>query len=185
MDKLYIPVILGTAREGRQSEKVARFVLGEAKQYGFKTELVDVKNFLFGHTGRMKYLAPAEQEKIKPWRDIVERADGFIVVSPEYNHGYPGELKMLLDSLYQEYKRKPVALCGVSGGPFGGARMVEGLKLVFNELQMPVMRNAGYFGTVQNLFNDDGTIKDEAYKVRLKDVFDELLWYAKTLKANR
>lgn len=58
------------------------------------------------------------------------RADGLVIVSPEYNHGYPGEMKLMLDQLYKEYNRKPVGICGVSSGALGGARMVEQLRLI-------------------------------------------------------
>jgi len=180
MKDLFIPIILGTAREGRQTEHAARYVLEQAGAYGwFQTELLDVRDFVaVGHT-----LAMGE-DKAKKWSDIMTRSDGLIIVAPEYNHGYPGELKMMLDQLYKEYNRKPVAVCGTGGG-LGGGRMVEMLRISLIELQMVPIRNAVYFSNVMNLFDESGAIKDPAYQDRLKTLFDELVWYAGALKSAR
>lgn len=180
MKNLFIPILLGTAREGRRTEHAARFVFEEAKQYSqFETEFIDPRDFL---------TAPAtegmSEENSKRWSEIMTRADGLIIVSPEYNHGYPGELKMMLDQLYKEYNRKPVAICG-SGGGLGGARMVEVLRIAAIELQMIPIRNAVYFSNIKTLFDESGAIRDESYREKLKKLFDELTWYARALKEAR
>jgi len=174
MDKrLFIPIILGTAREGRESEKVANFVLSETKKYGFETELIDVKNFAATATWAKK------KEINDKLSETIKRADGLIIVSPEYNHGYPGELKMFLDNLYQEYFYKPLAICGVSAGNLGGARMAEQLRLVAVELHLIPIREAVYFSSVKNLFDEKADIKDGSYSERLKAMFKELEILAK------
>lgn len=176
MEKLFIPIILGTARKGRHSKNVAHFVLEYAKEYGFETQLIDTTDFPLNQTQESDELAAK-------WSAIADKADGFIIVSPEYNHSYPGELKLLLDSIYKEYNRKPLGICGVSGGSLGGARMAEQLKLVSIELQMVPIRNTVYFSKIQELFDDQGKLKDEGvYRERLKAMFDELAWYAKALR---
>ena len=122
---MYIPVILGTAREGRQSEKAALFMLQKAQEAGLDSEIIDVRDY--------RLLATDNTEKSPQAQLLAEkaaRADGFIIVCPEYNHGYPGELKMLLDMLFSQYAHKPVGICGVSSGAWGGARMVEQLRVV-------------------------------------------------------
>lgn len=179
----YIPVILGTAREGRLSEGVAKFVLSEfKKREGIKTELIDVKDFLIDHT------IPGwdDDPRTKKWRDIALRADGFIIVTPEYNRGYPGELKLLLDSAYNEYNRKPVGLAGVSDGRFGGASAVELIKPTLAELGLVVMRGAVRFSNVAELFDDAGALKEPDYFVKsLSRLFDSLIWYTRALKTAR
>jgi NAD(P)H-dependent FMN reductase len=100
---MYFPIILGTARKGRQSEKVAKFMVSQTKKAGFKTKLVDVRDYRIQATNNK-----GELKESKKLKSIVEKADGLIIVSPEYNHSYPGELKMMLDMLYNEYKHKPV-----------------------------------------------------------------------------
>lgn len=166
--KLFIPIILGTARENRESEKVANFVLMEAKKYGLTTELIDVRN----------YASSATQTLKKDIKDslsaTIQRANGLIIVSPEYNHGYPGELKIFLDNFYQEYFYKPLAICGVSAGNLGGARMAEQLRLVAIEMHMIPIREAVYFSSVKNLFDGENDIKDSSYAERLKIMFKEL-----------
>lgn len=177
---MFIPVILGTAREGRESEKVAKFMLEEVENSGIETELIDVRDYRILTTDNTQKSAAAQKLSKK-----IEKADGLIIVTPEYNHGYPGELKMMLDMLYQQYARKPVGICGVSAGPLGGARMVEQLRLVVIELHMVPIREALYFPLVSGLFDENNKIKDENYHKRAKTFLDELLWYAKALKNAR
>jgi len=181
MNNLFIPILLGTARSNRQSAKAAAFVAETAQRYGrFSTELIDVGDFVaVGKTAAMA------KEKSAQWSGTMERADGLIIVVPEYNHGYPGELKLMLDEIYAEYNRKPAAICGVSKGSLGGARVTEVLRLALIELQMVPIRNAVYFANVENLFDESGRIKDESYADRLKNMFDELVWYAVALKVQR
>jgi NAD(P)H-dependent FMN reductase len=163
---MYMPIILGTAREGRQSEKAAKFMLGEAAKYGLQSEIIDVRS-------------------PEGYAEKITKADGLIIVSPEYNHGYPGALKQLLDTCYKEYEHKPVGICGVSSGILGGARMVEQLRQVVIELHMVPIREAIYFSSVAALFDESGAMKDASYAARVKKFLDELAWYAGALKAAR
>src|SRR5258706_12262678 len=118
---LFIPLILGTAREGRQSENVARFVYEQTKKLAdVEKELIDVREL------PMKLDDAGEQMKDPKFSAAIERCDGLIIVTPEYNHGYPGLLKHALDMNLKEYIHKAVGICGVSAGPFCGARGVEG-----------------------------------------------------------
>jgi NAD(P)H-dependent FMN reductase len=177
---IFIPVILGTARKGRQSEKAAKFVLEEAKKSGLDSALLDVRDFRVKSTDNTGQSAQAKKLAAK-----IKKADGLIIVSPEYNHGYPGELKMMLDLLYQDYFNKPVGICGVSAGPWGGTRMVEQLRLVCIEFRMVPIREALYFPVIQDLFDESGNIKDPDYSSRVKVFLNELVWYAKALKKSR
>jgi NAD(P)H-dependent FMN reductase len=177
---MYAPIILGTAREGRRSEKVASYMLARAKAAGLESEVLDVRGFRVGSTDNTQASKAA-----KAFSEEVSKADALIIVSPEYNHGYPGELKMMLDLLYQQYFNKPVGICGVSKGPLGGARMVEKLRLVFIELHMVNIREALYFPFVQDLFDERGEIKDKSFDARAKTFLDELVWYAKALSPVR
>jgi len=176
---LYIPIILGTARVGRKSELVANYVLEFVKKLGVETELLDVKNFPQTYTQE-------KTEAIATWQAKAEQADAYIIVTPEYNHGYPGELKLFLDNVYLECNRKPLGLVGVSSGPFGGARAIEQLKAVAVEFQLLPLKNSVYFGNVMSLFDDSGELKDQAtWDKKLTQLTTELLWYAKLLQAGR
>ena len=181
--KLCIPIVLGTARKKRLSKNVSLFVQKEAKSYGFSSGVIDVADFLLERT-----IPPKEHshdQRIQKWKKIVTEADGFIFVVPEYNHGYPGELKILLDSLYEEYKRKPVALCGVSDGPYGGARMIESLKLIFSTFGAVLTQKVLYVPFVNRVFDVKGTLLDEAYRKRLHALLEELSWYATIFSKER
>lgn len=165
----FVPVILGTAREGRQSEKAAEYLLKKVREFGFETELIDVKDYLFKFTGN-------NVSKVRRLGEKIRRCDGLVIVSPEYNHGYPGELKIMLDSLYSEYANKPVAVCGVSVGGFGGVRVVEALKLVLIALRTVPIYNSVYFSNI------DKGVSDELYSEFVKKMLEELEWYIKALK---
>jgi NAD(P)H-dependent FMN reductase len=180
-ESLFLPVLLGTGREGRASDAAARFVMAEVGKTGAQTALFDVRDLVTSATVGLGRLDPRGQ----PWQEAMQRADGLVIVTPEYNHGYPGELKIVLDSLYGEYAHKPVALCGVSMGPFGGVRVVEQLRQVVIELSMVPLRNAMYFSGIKQAFGADGQPADAALTARLKPLLDELLWYAQALKAAR
>ena len=151
-----ILIILGTAREGRQSEKVAKFIYNYLQQKNDVTcQLLDVVDFVQSHS-----LGLNGQASLK-WRESIIWADAIIIVSPEYNHSFPGELKLLLDSETTIYRDKLTAICGVSSGAFGGARMIEQLKLVLHTLGFKVITESLFFAQVQDIFLKDGTMHEQ------------------------
>lgn len=167
--------ILGTGRENRFSKLAFDFVVKCAEQdKNIKITKVDVLDFPSTYTKGLS------KEKSEQWSSLIKNSDGLVIVSPEYNHGYPGELKLLLDSAYGEYKSKPVAICGVSDGPIGGARMAEQLKLVLSAFQMMIINYSVFFSLVNTLFDEQGSIKDEQYwKGKVNGMLKELLSYTK------
>jgi NAD(P)H-dependent FMN reductase len=178
---LSVPLILGTAREGRRSEAVARFLLERVRAYGIETQLVDPRDYRLPATDDTK-----TSDTARRYGEIIVPADGFIIVSPEYNHGSPGELKMMLDMLFEEYARKPVGICGVSSGYFGGVRMLEQMRLVTLDYGMTPIREALHFPNVKTLFDEAGNITDpEGQEKRITKFLDELTWYARALKNAR
>jgi NAD(P)H-dependent FMN reductase len=177
---LFIPLILGTAREGRQSENVARFVFEQTKKRAdVETELIDVREL------PMKLDDAGEQMKDPKFSAAIERCDGLIIVTPEYNHGYPGLLKHALDMNLKEYIHKAVGICGVSAGPFGGARVIEGLLPVMRELGLVAIFEDVNFGSVAKIFDDQGNLLDQNYVRRLDKFLDELVWMARVLRHGR
>jgi NAD(P)H-dependent FMN reductase len=92
------------------------------------------------------------------WKEIVKKSQGLIIVSPEYNHSFPGELKILLDSLSDEYERIPVAICGVSIGKFGGACMIDHIKQVLVHLGMIPISLSVNFSLVKEAFMESNLI---------------------------
>src|SRR5436309_3627859 len=177
MTSLFIPVILGTTRRGRRSEHAARFVFEETKKRsGVETEFVDICDI------PMRLDDAGEQMKDAGFSNLVSRADGLILVVPEYNHGYPGLLKHALDMNLEEYIHKAVGICGVSAGSFGGARVIEALLPVMRELGLVTIFNDGNFSNSYKLFDEAGALLDQAYVKRLDKFLAELIWMAKTLR---
>jgi len=169
---MYIPIILGTARKGRKSEYAANFMLGQAKSLGLESGIIDVKDYRIEATDNTGNIPEARK-----FEEIVGKADALAIVSPEYNHGYPGELKMMLDMLYGAFFHKVVGICGVSNGMNGGARMVQQLRQNTIALKMIPINNAVYFRNVNTLFDEKGTITDQSYAKMAKGFFNELVAY--------
>ena len=111
------------------------------------------------------------------WSKLASSAQGYIIVSPEYNHGYPGELKLMLDQAYKEYAHKPVGIVGVSSSVLGGARMVEQLRLVSIELSMIPVRSAVYIREIQNVLDETGNMQDNTLKDTLTLPFEYIQCY--------
>ncbi|MCI0606527.1 NAD(P)H-dependent oxidoreductase [bacterium] len=177
---LFIPVILGTTRQGRMSEHVARFVLAEiSKREGVTTQLVDIRELPLPNNDA------GEAIKDPGFSDIANRADGFIIVAPEYNHGYPGMLKHVLDSNLKEYIHKAAGIVGVSAGPFGGTRVIQNMLPVLRELGLVTIFWDGNFSSVQNAFDSTGKLQDQAYVRRLEKFIKELIWMSKVLRYGR
>ncbi|HSE41131.1 MAG TPA: NAD(P)H-dependent oxidoreductase [Acidobacteriota bacterium] len=177
---LYIPVILGTTRQGRMSEHVARFVHSEVqKRPDVETELIDIREM------NINTKDAGAAVKDPKYADQMTRADGLVIVSPEYNHGYPGMLKHVLDSCLEEYVHKAVAICGVSAGGFGGTRVIENMLSVMRELGLVTIFWDGNFSTVQNVFDDQGNLKDQSYIKKTNKFLSELIWMSKVLRYGR
>ena len=177
---LFIPVILGTPRQGRRSEHPAHLVFDEMKKRaGVETELIDVRAL------HMRLDDEGEAMKDPAFAATVERADGLALVVPEYNHGYPGMLKHALDMNLEEYIHKAVGLCGVSAGPFGGSRVIENLLPVLRELGLVTTFTDVNFSSVQKVFDEQGKLLDESFIRRVNKFLDELIWMARVLRHGR
>ena len=177
---LFIPVILGTVRAGRMSEHAARLVTGELdKRTGIQTELIDIAHIPLSTNDS------GEAIESPDFAEKMERADALVIVSPEYNHGYPGLLKHVLDSCLKEYIHKAVGIVGVSAGPFGGARVIENLLPVLRELGLVTIFWDVNLSNVQATFSPDGALLDASYVRRIDKFLKELIWMAKTLRYGR
>jgi NAD(P)H-dependent FMN reductase len=177
---LFLPVILGTARQGRESEHAAHFVFEQTKKRaGVETELIDVR------TLPMRLDDAGEQMKDAAFSATIERCDGLIIVTPEYNHSYPGLLKHALDMNLKEYIHKAVGICGVSAGPFGGARVIEHLLPVMRELGLVTIFEDVNFGRIGSLFDKNGDLLDQNFVRRLDNFLNELIWMARVLRYGR
>jgi NAD(P)H-dependent FMN reductase len=180
--KLFIPLLLGTPRKNRESEKVARWVFDKIEEReDLETQFFDVCDFEIPHGEYGQEI----KDHFPEWRDALTKADGLVIVTPEYNHGYPGSLKAVLDLLLREYVHKAVAFVGVSAGPWGGTRVVEACVPMVRELGLAVTFTDLNFPSVKSKFDEKGNLLDEAYEKRVQGFLDELVWMATTLKWGR
>lgn len=182
IEKLFIPVILGTVRQGRASEAVARYIHAKlAAHPDVETELLDIRDLDLPMTDEGEALADRNQEYVQK----IIRADGYVIVSPEYNHGYPGSLKRALDMCYDEYERKAVGVVGVSSGMLGGARMIEQLVPVLRRLGLSITQTDLLFPQAPSAFKKSGKPVDPKTDKRAEAFFDELIFLARALKWGR
>lgn len=180
--KLFIPTLLGTPRKNRESGNVANWVCGKMREReDIETQLFDVRDFHLPHD----HYGTEIGGEFPEWRDAIIRADGLVIVTPEYNHGYPGSLKSVLDLLLKEYIHKAVAFVGVSAGPWGGTRVIESMVPMVRELGLAVTFSDLNFPSVKSKFDENGNLLDEAYNKRITGFLDELVWMAKTLRWGR
>lgn len=181
-EKLFIPLVLGTPRKNRESEHVAKWVFSKVQERpDIETQFFDVRDFDLPRDQYGTEIAHLFPE----WRDAVIRADGLVVVTPEYNHGYPGSLKWVLDLLLKEYIHKAVAFVGVSAGPWGGTRVIEACVPMVRELGLAVTFTDLNFPQVRDKFDEHGNLTDPAYDKRIQGFLDELVWMATTLRWGR
>ena len=181
-DKLFIPIILGTNRRERESEHAAKWVherMGERPE--IETQFFDVRDFDLPRD----HYGTEIGERFPEWRDAVTKADGLVIVTPEYNHGYPGILKSVLDTLLKEYIHKAVAFVGVSAGPWGGTRVIEAMVPMVRELGLAVTFSDLNFPQIRTKFDENGELIDNAYEARVAGFLDELIWMATTLRWGR
>jgi NAD(P)H-dependent FMN reductase len=189
---MLVEVITSTTREGRFSERVARWVVDHLRSRGdLDVELVDLREhplpFFDGP-------APARTPREYPREDVarlgrtLDRSDAFVVVTGEYNHGYPAVLKNAMDWTFVEWRRKPITFVG--WGNVGGARAIEQLREVAVEFEMAPLRHAVHI--LPDVMVRARQASDETdlspfamLEPRLKVLADDLVWWTATLAAAR
>lgn len=161
------------------SEHAARVVLAEIeKRAGIETELIDAA------TLPIPTDEAGEAAKDPAFSESMNRADAIVLVAPEYNRGYPGLLKHVLDTNLHEYIHKAVGVVGVSAGIFGGARMIENLLPVLRELGLVTIFWDVNFNNARTRFGENGELVDGQF-LAIDKFLDELVWMAQTLRHGR
>ena len=184
---LNIPVILGSVREGRSSFAPANYIVEKIKTAGHTSQLVDFKEMPlpFFNSALMpvqlkgKYPDP----NVQKWSEIAYNADAYVIVTPEYNHGYPAVLKNALDWLYLEFDHKPVGLVGVSDGLVAGARVIEQLRPIMENFSMFAVRETVMFAKAPGVFDADGKLLDESYNKKIDGMLNSLTQVAEIMKS--
>jgi NAD(P)H-dependent FMN reductase len=186
-----IALIIGSTRPNRFADVPAQWILDGAKSRAdFTTETLDLRDHPL--TFFAEPISPAfsggvfSSPAAEAWRHKIGGYDGFIILAAEYNHGPTAVLKNALDSAFLEWQNKPVGFVGYGG--VGGARAVEQLRLNAIELQMAPIRNAVHIGIEPFLgvLQQNRTLDSYEYLNQSRTaMFDQLVWWAKALKAAR
>ena len=177
-DTIHIGLIYGSTRKGRFCDTVARWAADEIHAQGrYTVDLIDPAEI---------DLAATRDSSASPtlWQRMAA-CDAFVVVTPEYNHGYPAALKMLIDSVGAEWHAKPVAFVSY-GGISGGLRAVEQLRLVFAELHAVTIRDSVSFASAWEQFDPAGRLKHPERPQRsMATMLGRLHWWAIALRDAR
>ncbi len=190
MQNIKIKVILGSTRENRFGDKPANWILEKVKGLeGVEAELLDLRDYpmpFFDEPASPAMSPGYENEVVKKWAAKIGEGDAYVIVAPEYNHGYSAVLKNALDYVYREWNCKAVGF--VSYGSALGARAVEQLRQVAVELQMAPIRNSVHLPGPWTFETENGSLKPGSFtpfEEAAEYFLAQLLWWAKALKAAR
>jgi NAD(P)H-dependent FMN reductase len=184
---LNIPVLLGSVRRDRMGIRAARFAMRTLEERGHKPTLVDPMELQLPLLDRMykehpKGEAPENLEKLA---SLYRGADGFVIVSGEYNNGIPPALKNLLDYFLEEYFWRPSGIVCYSQGAFGGVRAAMQLRMTLAELGMSSVPSLMPIPSIARALTEDGTPAEARLTKSMARFLDEFEWYARALKAER
>jgi NAD(P)H-dependent FMN reductase len=178
---LQLAVIVGSTREGRFGTTIARWFTAIARQRA--DMVVDVIDL--AEVDVPAVLPRQPTAAMQAYAERIDRADAFVVVTPEYNHSFPASLKQAIDCVYLPWRRKPVGFVSY-GGISGGLRAVEQLRLVFAELHATTVRESVSFQMAPALFDGSGELTDAAgHTAATKTMLDDLVWWATALRTAR
>jgi len=189
---IVISVIIGSTREGRFSERPARWILQHLrKRDGVEARLLDLRDFPMPFFDQatppaMPGRRPYEHEVVKKWTAEISRSDGFVFVTPEYNYGPAAVLKNALDWVYPEWNRKAAAF--VSYGSVAGARGVQQLREIAIELQLAPVRSSVHIPVAVLWAHFQGGDVDAGLAELAGSagtLMDDLLWWTTALKMAR
>jgi len=177
--QMKLAIVIGSVRQGRFGPTVANWFVSQARQHEeFEVDVIDLADFDFP-------VSMVASTDVDEFARRIAVADGIVIVTPEYNHSYPGPLKMAIDSIGKPWRAKPVALVSY-GGKSGGLRSVEPLRVVFAEVHAMTIRDTVSFHGVWDKFDDNGDPRDpESANVAAQVVLDFLAWWARALKTVR
>ena len=185
--RLTIPVLLGSVRRDRQGIRAARFIVDALAARGHEPVLVDPLELQLPLLDRMYKEHPKGEapEKLERLATLYRRADGFLVVSGEYNNGIPPALKNLLDHFLEEYFWRPSGIVCYSAGQFGGVRAAMQLRMTLAELGMPSIPSLLPIPRIQQVIDEQGKPLADWLGKTADRFLDELVWYAQALKLQR
>ena len=184
-----VQIIIGSARDERQGERVARWLTDEIANTPAADEMfievIDLRDWPLPFFNEHPASGRLDDTLVGAWMRKVAEADAYLIVTPEFNHSFPAALKNALDYGFKSWRDKPVAFVGYGGDVVGGARAVEQLRLVAIELQMAPIRNAIYLPGVRSQFDERGELRNPQLSAKVGPLVEQLLWWSRALQAAR
>jgi NAD(P)H-dependent FMN reductase len=186
METFYVPVLLGSVRRNRESIKVACFALDYLQKYEcVRTELLDLKEMNLPIMEERLRFRDDPPPSVALFSSKIDQADSILIVTPEYNGGYPGVLKNALEYLKTEYLRKPFGIITVSAVATGGVLCLVSLRQVVLQMGGLPIPASLLVPQVQKAFDGRGEPCDPAFAKQAREYFDEFLWFTEALAAQR
>ena len=180
-----IAVIVGSVRSERHGIKVAKWVVSKLEDKGHQVSLVDPMKLDLPLLDKMYKEIKSPSEKLQKLQKIIKDADGYVPITPEYNHSISSALKNTLDYFLEEYFFKPSAIISYSVGPFGGVIAGNHLRQILAEMGAPAIPSQLPISKVHETFDIDGKLLDKNYERRFSKFLDELEWYVSALAKQR
>lgn len=180
-----ISVILGSVRTDRNGIKVGKWVVTYLKDRGHDVSLIDPIELDLPLLDKMYKEMTSPPEKLKQMQQILKESEGYVAITPEYNHSVSAALKNTLDYFLEEYYFKPSAIVSYSVGPFGGVLAGTHLRQVLAEMGAPAIPSSLPISKVNKAFDDDGNLLDDNYERRISRFVDEFEWYVSALSKQR
>jgi NAD(P)H-dependent FMN reductase len=180
-----IALFVGSVRRDRQGIKVARWIEERLKNRNHIVFFIDPLELNLPLLDRMYKEMENPSEKLRDLRNKVMDAEGYLSVTPEYNHSTSAAMKNTLDYFLEEYYFKPSAIVSYSAGGFGGVNAAQHLRLIFAELGAPSISSSFPISRVQDVFDEHGKLIDGRYDKRVIRFLDEFEWYIEAFKNQR
>ncbi len=180
-----IALIVGSVRRDRQGIKVARWMEEKLKDRNHTVFFIDPLELNLPLLDRMYKEMTDTSEKMKSLRKKINDAEGYLALTPEYNHSTSSAMKNTLDYFLEEYYFKPSAIVSYSPGMFGGINAAQQLRLIFAELGAPSISSSFTIPRVHQAIDEDGRLMDEAYDKRVLKFLEEYEWYIEAFKNQR
>lgn len=174
----HIAIISSSVRTGRVSHRIALFFKNYIDEHQLATsEILDLKEYNFPvFDERLSHQTYPVPEALD-FEQKIKNADGVLIVTPEYNGGYPASLKNAIDLLYEEWRRKPIAISTVSNGVFGGSQVITSLVFTLFKIRAWVVPAMCPMPKAQELFDETGIPTDkQSIEKRVAPFIEELLW---------
>ena len=180
-----IALIVGSVRHDRQGIKVARWIEEKLKGRNHTVYFIDPIEINLPLLDRMYKEMTNPSERLIDLHEKIKSAEGYMPVTPEYNHSTSAPMKNTLDYFLEEYYFKPSAIVSYSPGGFGGINAAQQMRLIFAELGAPSIPSSFPISRVHEVFDENAKLIDERYEMRVKRFLDEFEWFMEALKNQR